>query len=138
MIEDIRLHFRQLNCAADFWSLRVVDERADCYSVRKNVPQPPSLSIDRGAMLTVYAGGGSGYAATSDLSRDGLQHALDRAAGWARASAQRSPIDFRTLAARAPRGEYASPDADSTRWSRRDWYELLSDESRSAGCDSRI
>jgi predicted Zn-dependent protease len=138
MLEDIRLRFRQLNCTADFWSLRVVDERADCYSVRKNVPQPPSLSIDRGAMLTVYADGGSGYAATSDLSRDGLQHALDRAADWARASAQRSLIDFRSLAPPAPRGEYASPDADSARWSRRDWYGLLSEESRSAGCDSRI
>ena len=125
MVESLRLDFRRLSCAADFWSLRVVDERAEGYSVRKNVPQPPSLSVDRGAMLTVHAGGGSGYAATSDLSRDGLQRALDRAAGWARASAPRSLIDFRTLAAPAPRGEYASPDADSTRWSRRDWYELL-------------
>ena len=138
MVESLRLDFRRLSCAADFWSLRVVDERAEGYSVRKNVPQPPSLSVDRGAMLTVHAGGGSGYAATSDLSRDGLQRALDRAAGWARASAPRSLIDFRTLAAPAPRGEYASPDADSTRWSRRDWYALLAEESRNAGCDPRI
>ncbi len=138
MVENFRSDFRQLNCTADFWSLRVVDERAESYSVRKNVPQPPSLLVDRGAMLTVHAGGGSGYAATSDLSRTGLQRALDRAGAWARESALRSLIDFRTLAAPAPRGEYASPDADARRWSRSEWYDLLAEESRSAGCDSRI
>ncbi len=138
MVENLRLDFRHLKCVADFWSLRAVDERAECYSVRKNVPQPPSLSVDRGAMLTVCADGGSGYAATSDLSREGLQEALDRAADWARASAPRSLIDFRSLAAPAPRGEYASPDADLAPWCRRDWYDLLSEESRSAGFDSRI
>ena len=33
-----------LRCAGDFWSLRVVDERAETYAVRKNVPQPPASS----------------------------------------------------------------------------------------------
>ena len=61
-----------LCCDADFWSLRIVEERAANYSVRKNVAQPPSFLVDRGAMLTVYADGGCGYAATSDLSRTGL------------------------------------------------------------------
>ena len=46
----------------------------------------PSRSIDRGAMVTVLAGDGIGYAATSDLSDAGLRAALDRAAHWARLS----------------------------------------------------
>ena len=130
--------FAQLRCDADFWSLRLVDERAECYAVRKNVAQPPTLLCDRGAMLTAYAGGGCGYAATSDLSAAGLQAALDRATAWARAAAARSLIDFRKLPRPAPRGAYASPDVDVEGRSQGDWYELLADESRQAGCDPRI
>jgi predicted Zn-dependent protease len=138
MTESLQKDFRQLDCKGDFWSLRMVDERAENYCVRKNVPQPPSMSIDRGAMLTVYAEGGYGYAATSDMSRSGLQRALDRAAAWARASASRSLIDSRTLPRPASRGDYASPAADARPWSQREWYDLLAQESAAAGCDSRI
>jgi predicted Zn-dependent protease len=89
-------------------------------------------------MLTAYADGGSGYAATSDLSPAGLQAALDRAEAWARATAARSLIDFRPLPRLASRGAYASPDVDRPGWSQQEWYELLADESRHAGCDPRI
>ena len=138
MTEPLAAVFRQLSCDADFWSLRLVDERAESYAVRKNVAQPPALLTDRGAMLTVYAGRGSGYAATSDLSPASLQSALDRAADWARAGAGRSLIDFAALPKPAPRGAYASPDADAPGWSQSDWYDLLGEESRQAGCDPRI
>src|SRR5256885_13476338 len=89
-------------------------------------------------MLTAHAAGGCGYAATSDVSRAGLQSALDRAASWARAAAPRSLIDFGALPNPAPRGAYASPDVDKPAWSQRDWYDLLAEESRQAGCDPRI
>ena len=130
--------FKQLRCNAEFWSLRLVEEHAECYAVRKNVPQPPMLISDRGAMLTAYADGGCGYAATSDLSLGGLQAALDRAEAWARATAGRSLIDFRPLPRPAPRGGYASPGVDQPGRSQQEWYELLADESRHAGCDPRI
>jgi predicted Zn-dependent protease len=130
--------FRQLESAADFWSLRVVDEQAECYAVRKNVAQPPFLSSDRGAMLTAWAAGGCGYAATSDLSAGGLQDALDRATAWARATAGRSLIDFRTITRPAPQGSYASPEISTRGRSQREWYELLGEESRASGCDPRI
>jgi predicted Zn-dependent protease len=129
---------RHLHTDADFWSLRLVDERAECYAVRKNVPQPPALIEDRGAMLTACAGGGCGYAATGDLSPAGLQAALDRATAWARATAARSLIDFSALPRSALRGTYVSPDVDGSGRSQVEWYELLSDESRQAGCDPRI
>ncbi|HTS22623.1 MAG TPA: TldD/PmbA family protein [Casimicrobiaceae bacterium] len=130
--------FRQLHSDAQFWSLRVVDEQAECYAVRKNVPQPPALVSDRGAMLTARADGGCGYAATSDLSPRGLQAALDRATAWARATASRSLIDFRAMPTPAPRGSYASPEVEGSRRSQREWYELLNEESRGAGFDPRI
>jgi predicted Zn-dependent protease len=138
MTDRVAATFQQLACGADFWSLRLTEERAESYCVRKNVAQPPDLLIDRGAMLTAYAGRGCGYAATSDLSPAGLQSALDRATDWARAGARRSLIDFAALPKPAPRGEYASPDADLPSRSQRDWYDLLADESRQAGCDPRI
>src|SRR3982074_1700190 len=137
MPPTLRNDFHQLRSAADFWSLRIVDENAQTFAVRKNVAQPPAASRDRGAMLTAWADGGCGYAATSDLSRSGLQSALDRAEHWARASARASWSEFRSRSMPAPRGEYASPDADTAGWSRRDWYGLLADESRQAGCDER-
>ena len=138
MTESITAVFRRLACDADFWSLRVTDERAESYCVRKNVPQPPALLADRGAMLTVHAGRGCGYAATSDLSAAGLQSALDRAAAWARAAAAHSLIDYAAVPKPAPRGDYASPDADTPGWSQQQWYDLLAEESRQAGCDPRI
>ena len=127
-----------LNCDAQFWSLRLVEERVASYSVRKNVAQPPSFLVDRGAMLTVHDRGGLGYAATSDLSPAGLQAALDRACRWARASAPRSLIDSRQLGNPAPRGRYESPSATAAGWSQSEWYALLSSESAKAGCDPRI
>jgi predicted Zn-dependent protease len=122
----------------DFWSLRVVEESCDTFAVRKDVPLPFAASLDRGAMVTVYADGGYGYAATGDTSAAGLRVAFDRALGWARATARLALIDSRTLPRPAPRGEYASPSLAAPRRSRREWFELLAHESRQAAIDARI
>ena len=63
MLQTATSLFRSLRCGGSFWSLRLVDERAESLSVRRDVPQPASLSRDTGAMVTVYADGGAGYAA---------------------------------------------------------------------------
>ena len=123
---------------ADFWSVRFVDERSESYAVRKNVPMPLAAVTDRGAMATVYADGGYGYAATSDLSPAGLAAALERAAQWARATARFALLDTRTLPMPAPAGEYTSPGVNEPNLSRAEWYDLLAEESRQAGRDPRI
>ena len=130
--------FGALASGADFFTLRLVDEQAACYAVRKDIAQPPFFLSDRGAMLTAYSGRGCGYAATSDLSSGGLQAALERATAWARATAERSLIDFRAVPRPAPRGRYASPGLEASARSQQEWYELLGDESRAAGGDPRI
>ena len=135
-MENLRLP--ALRVDADYWSLRFVEETGQSYCVRKNVPQPLSFVTDRGVMASVYAGGGYGYAATSDLSDAGLRGALERAARWARASARFAIDDSRTLPRPAPRGTYASPSLDAPLPGHREWYELLSRESEGAGCDPRI
>jgi len=52
MTDLSRTDFPHLRADADFWSLRVVDEAAHNFAVRKNVPQPAAALRDRGAMLT--------------------------------------------------------------------------------------
>jgi len=37
------ISLEQLRCDAEFRSPRLVEERAECYAVRKNVAQPPPL-----------------------------------------------------------------------------------------------
>ena len=123
---------------ADFWSLRFVEERSESYAVRKNVAMPLVASTDRGAMATVYADGGYGYAATGDTSPAGLAAALERAAHWARVTARSALFDSRSLARPSPSGRYRSPGIDDRMPSRREWYDMLHAESEAAGFDPRI
>ncbi|NBI47214.1 hypothetical protein EON00_16290 [Burkholderia sp. ISTR5] len=87
---------RGLRGDADFWSLRIVDERTDEHEVRNDVAQPLKRTLDRGAMLTAWCGAGAGYAATPDLSPAGLQAALDAAIARAKAAALDPRIVERT------------------------------------------
>jgi predicted Zn-dependent protease len=137
-LTDLHAQVSRLHLDADFWSLRFVDETTESYTVQKNIALPFTACTDRGAMATVYAGGGYGYAATGDTSPAGLAAALERAAAWARATAQLALFDSRTLPRPAPRGEYASPSFADRFPTRREWYELLGQESADAGCDPRI
>src|SRR5215467_9256557 len=106
MLERIEARFRDLAPQGDFCSLRFVHERSEVLSVRQNIVQPLETSGDSGAMLTVYADGGMGYAATSDLSLSGLRRAAAQARSWALQSARRSVVDFSKMRAAPPTGEY--------------------------------
>src|SRR4029450_6826712 len=106
---DSRSPMPAFDVRADFWSLRFVEERSEAFAVRKNVAMPFSASTDRGAMATVYAAAGSGYAPTADTSPAGLRGALERAAHWARVTARTALFDSRSLPLPAPRGGYLSP-----------------------------
>ena len=68
--------------AGEFCSLRIVHSRSEYLSVRRGVVQPPHQNEDLGAMVTVFdKAGGAGYAATSDLSANGLRRAPRPAPG---------------------------------------------------------
>ncbi|AJK50971.1 TldD/PmbA family protein [Burkholderia plantarii] len=129
---------RNLRGDADFWSLRVVDERTDEHAVRNDVAEPLKRSRDRGAMLTAWCGAGAGYAATPDLSPAGLQAALDVAIARARASAAWSLIDHRGAARPAQDGSFASPGVDAARPTRAEWVDRLAHECAAAALDPRI
>lgn len=110
MIETLSARFQSaLPAGIDFCSLRYARERSESLRVRDGVLLPVSLGEDAGAMVTVIHGGGLGYAATSDLSEEGLREAIKRAQGWAERSAGRSVIDFEQIAASHPQGSYRGP-----------------------------
>lgn len=135
-MDQVRQLFNSLLPAVDFCSLRVLDERNEELQVRQNVLQPLSSARNRGAMISVMHRGGYGYAATSDLSRQGLQQAISRASEWAQISAGRAVTDFSALAHSSAKGSYSGPAAAS--YSRKDMIALLMQESRACQIDARI
>ncbi|MGE0712749.1 MAG: TldD/PmbA family protein [Planctomycetota bacterium] len=140
MIETLSARFqRALPPGIEFCSLRYSSERGEDLSVRQGVLQPVEASEDAGAMVTVIHAGGLGYAATSDLSEEGLREAVRRAQGWAERSAGRSVIDFTKVGASHPQGEYQSPV--QTPWESStlaDKLELLRELDQALGADARI
>src|SRR6185295_4986626 len=120
-----------LRSAAPFWSVRRHEEKHEFLAVRQDTLEPPSMSVDRGAMLTAVVDGGYGYCATSDLSQAGLQAALDKATAWAEATRGKSVPKFDPARMPAPKGEYESPFAKE-RLGKKEIVELLMAECRAA------
>ena len=134
----LRQRFAGLNSGAEFFSLRYVQEAHQHLSVRKNIAEPPSLTRDQGAMLTVRINGVEAYAATADLSQAGLQRALDQAEALARQIARHALLDLREQPVSSARADYCSPNLNSAFPALADCYELLARESASVPGDSRL
>ena len=137
MTDTVRKHFQPLRSTAPFWSLRLVDESREHLAVRQDTIEPPRFSTDRGAMLVAITPGGYGYCATSDLSPEGLQAALDRATAWAEATRASSVHRYDPAGMPAPKAERLA-HAPPSSLSRSELYDLLADECRSANVDPRI
>ena len=129
--------FGRLAADVEFFAVRLVEEDSETISVRKGVPQPFTRRIDRGAMVTVIDRGAYGYAATSDLSVEGLQAALDNAADWAEATRASSVLQYPMPADAAPRGHYASP-VEQPLPSRRALFALVAEVDAATRIDPRI
>jgi predicted Zn-dependent protease len=139
MLESLSRDFRAVAPAVDFCALRFVEESSEMLTVRQDVPEPPQLSTDRGAMVTVIHQGGLGYAATSDLSQAGLRDAAGRARRLAELTAGRSVVDYGKIGMPSPKGRYASPVADDpARLTRREKIDMLADEAKQCRIDDRI
>src|SRR5471032_138195 len=130
--------FAALRTGAEFFSLRYVRESGQYLSVRKNVAEPPSFSRDEGAMLTVRVNCVEAYAATNDLSQQGLQAALDRAEQQARRLQPHALLDLSKQAVSSDRADYLSPHLDQPFPSLSDCYQLLGAESAAVPKDERL
>jgi predicted Zn-dependent protease len=107
--------------------------------VRQDIPQSPSMMRDEGAMVTVIAQGGLGYAATSDTSVAGLQAAFARALTLAKATAGHTVFDPSALRMPQPQGRYDSVVAtDSAQMSLLEKIDLLRTVSAATRVDERI
>ena len=113
MTQKIEEIFRRVQPDVDFCSLRYVHSRSQQLGIRQGVLQPMQREDDRGAMLTVHHNGGTGYAATADLSESGICAAIERAEHWARKTAGRAVTDFSALPMPEAEGSYESDVAQS-------------------------
>ncbi len=86
---DIAVRFAAVAPACDAWSIRVMRSRSESLYVTRGIVDPVHLGDDLGAMVTVEAAGGLGYAATSDISVAGLAAAGREARAWADRTAGR-------------------------------------------------
>ncbi len=100
--------FLRLIPAGRSGSIRLVESHSERVAVRQDVVQPLHTDASAGAMITIIAGGGMGYAASADLSEAGLQHAIERATQWARLSAGRTVANFADIPLAQARGIYSS------------------------------
>jgi predicted Zn-dependent protease len=108
-LDAVAARFRTVApAAAEFCSVRIVDERNEHLAVRRGVVQPPHVTYDSGAMVTVWHRGGVGYAGTSDLTGAGLRRAAERALDWARRTAGRHLLGAAGWQPQVGDGEYAS------------------------------
>jgi predicted Zn-dependent protease len=139
LLEAVERRFREIAPAADVVSLRVVAERGEILSARRDVVQPVRTSEDIGVMVTVHDRGGIGYGATCELTATGLRRAAERAREWAHRTADAGLLDPAALRREPVRGSYETPV-------RRPWgsvplserLELVERESRRLGGDPRI
>ncbi len=135
---QLKQRFAALQSSAPFFSLRYVKQTSQHLTVRKNVAEPPHLSTDEGAMLTVRINGVEAYAATNDISQRGLQAALEQAETQARLIAPHSLLDLSEHAVASGRADYLSPNLSNAFPSLSDCYALLSAESAAVPKDERL
>ena len=109
MFETQAAWFRASKPAVDFCSLRLVREASQEIAVRQGVLQPVRNEDDLGGMVVVHHRGGTGYAATSDLSPSGLAEAVRRATAWAERSASIAVTDYSAVDMPHPQGSWRTP-----------------------------
>ncbi|WP_082053965.1 TldD/PmbA family protein [Methyloterricola oryzae] len=94
---------------ADWVGLRFVEELTHRRTVRNARPENNSVGLERGVMLEAMVEGAIGYAATSDLSRQGMIEAVQRAVRLARLCAKHCQFRVSWQERPASRGRYISP-----------------------------
>jgi predicted Zn-dependent protease len=131
--------FQAVVPAVDYWSLRLVSEETEMLQVREGVVQPPSLAQSRGVHISFLDGDAMAWAATSALTRAGLQAACEQAQQWLEASRRHALI----AAGRVPRPE--RPGHYETKvqtpweaWSLAEKLELLQGINRELKIDAAI
>ncbi|MBT3352954.1 MAG: TldD/PmbA family protein [Nitrospinaceae bacterium] len=109
MHESVAERFKEIVPDVDSWSIRILQEKEEQISVRKNIPQPFVKTHESGAMITIWDQGGVGYAAASDFSKKGLKKSAENALAWARRSASHMVPGLFESEPSCHEGDYSSP-----------------------------
>ncbi|MCQ3033919.1 TldD/PmbA family protein [Pseudomonas syringae] len=135
---QLKQRFTALQSRAQFFSVRYVRQTSQHLCVRKNVAEPPHLSSDEGAMLTVRLNGVEAYAATRDLSQRGLQAALEQAEAHARRLAPHALLNLSDQPVATAQADYLSPHLQDAFPPLSDCLQLLMSESGAVPKDKRL
>ena len=108
-LKNARNSFLEASETGIFATMRIVLSHSESISVRQDVSDPPAFAYDTGYMITVYSKDGSGYAASSDLSREGIFKAYLKAKAWAEFNNGKSVVPFSKIDRLTPKGSYSSP-----------------------------
>jgi predicted Zn-dependent protease len=99
----------QIKGMADWCSIRLVEDVTYQIGARDGKVPMNSSQAERGIMVEAMINGQICYAATSDLSSNGLTSAMKQAASLARASADNKPFAFSEAQRPLAKGKYLSP-----------------------------
>lgn len=135
---QLKQRFTALQSCAQFFSVRYVRQTSQHLCVRKNVAEPPHLSSDEGAMLTVRLNGVEAYAATRDISQRGLQAALEQAEAHARRLAPHALLNLSDQPVATAQADYLSPHLQDAFPPLSDCLQLLMSESGAVPKDERL
>ena len=139
MLEQLKKWFPEICPSVDFCSLRYERRDEETLSVQRGVPDPVELSEDRGAMITVMHRGGMGYAATNDLTKEGLKNAAQEAEEWAKNSEGKLVFDFSKVSLSHEQDTFKTPvQKDWASVSRADKLHSLKEQCQRLKIDDRI
>jgi predicted Zn-dependent protease len=109
--EHLRATLSQLSerAGVSYATLLIERSEREDLSLKNGLLEPPSLSDDEGLQVSVYHGGGAGYACSGEVSAEGLTRAFEQALTWAEASASLSAWNSAQAPMPHAQGEYHSP-----------------------------
>ncbi len=70
----------------DYCSIRFVNRYSNIINATRSVLEPVIMSEDEGVMITVFDKGGTGYGATSNITKEGIKSAINKAVEWSKFS----------------------------------------------------
>ncbi len=108
-MQEIRDLLKKVETVGDWWGVREYSEKGQFRMARNGQNSANSTSVTRGVMVEVMNDGVLGYAATSNLTKAGIEMAFKRASAQARSIAKFSLTQFDESIRPANKGTYSSP-----------------------------
>lgn len=100
--------FSQLT-AVEWAAIRYSRENTTYRMIRNDKPERNTSALDEGVMVEVLVNGHIGYAATADMSREGILKAFEKAIATTKSASNTKVFPFTSAQRPAVKGQYKSP-----------------------------